>query len=798
MKRKKGMLLVAGLGMLTQTPQLGKDSIKDVVASMTLEEKAYFVTGTGMIMPGESAKKEERSPGAPAVGQTQFLVPGAAGTTYEIPRLGITSMVMADGPAGLRISPTREKDKNTYYCTAFPVATLLASTWDSDMVYKVGQAMGNEVLEYGADILLGPGMNIHRNPLCGRNFEYYSEDPLVTGKLAAALVKGVQSQGVGTSVKHFAANNAETDRNALDTIVSERALREIYLEGFRIAVEEGQPWTVMSSYNRINGVYASESGDLLTKILRNDWGFKGFVMTDWFGGKDAVAQVIAGNDLMMPGTAGQAQAIIKAVRERKLDKAQLDRNVERILNILVQTPRFKKHKISNKPDLKIHAAIARQAAAEGMVLLKNSNNALPLALGKKVALFGNSSYETINGGTGSGDVNEAYNVQLVDGLKGAGYLINDELRKLYGVHIQNAKAKRPPTQAFMPPAPIAEMSVNAELINKMASATDASLITVGRNSGEFFDRKMEGDFNLTAGEIALIRDVSNAFHGKGKRAIVVLNVGGVVETDSWRNMPDGILLAWQGGQECGNSIADLISGKVNPSGKLATSFPTQYGDAPSSRNFPGTPIEKSKMRPSPSGQADGLSLFNNPTPSSIKYEEGIYVGYRYFATARVKPAYEFGYGMSYTVFEYEKPILSSQKFSGELTLTVDVKNAGKMAGKEVVQLYIAAPARKQDKPAAELKGFAKTRLLNPGESQTLRFVLKPRQLASFDSTSSSWIAEAGKYDLKIGASSADIRQSASFTLDNDLLVKKENAALIPKAKINELRVGAGFSPRGKK
>jgi beta-glucosidase len=787
---KPSLLMIVILGFLVflqlrcgKPPKLGKDTIKDVIAAMTLEEKAYFVTGTGMTISGQNTQKEERSPGAPVVGQTQKLVPGAAGTTYEIARLGIPAMVMGDGPAGLRISPLRDNDKGSYFCTAFPVASLLASTWDPDLAYKVGQAMGNEVLEYGVDILLGPAMNIHRNPLCGRNFEYFSEDPLIAGKIAASVVKGVESQGVGTSIKHFAANNTETNRNALNTFVSERALREIYLEGFRIAVEEAQPWTVMSSYNLINDAHASESHDLLTRILRDDWTFKGFVMTDWFGGTNAVAQVIAGNDLLMPGTNAQANAIIKAVRERKLDEANLDRNIARVLNVLVQTPRFKGYKFSNKPDMTAHAAVARTAAAEGMVLLKNNNGVLPLAPGKKLAAFGNTSYEIITGGTGSGDVNEAYSVSLVNGLTNSGYTIDENLQKVYSAYIQSAKENGPKAQPFMPQSLAQEMPVDRAAANKAASVADAALITIGRNSGEFYDRKVEGDFNLTKAETDLIKIVSDAFHAKGKKAIVVLNVGGVIETESWSKSPDSVLLAWQAGQETGNSIADVLSGRVNPSGKLASTFPVRYEDVPSSRNFPGVAVEAVQMDKS----SDAMSAFFKPTPSRIAYEEGIYVGYRYYETFGVKPAYEFGYGLSYTTFEYGKLSLSSQTFSGEITATLNVKNTGNAAGKEAVQLYMVAPAQKLHKPALELRAFAKTRLLKPGESQTLSFLLKPRQFSSFDPVSSSWIAEAGKYDVKIGASSRDIRQTASFRLDKDLIVKKESAALVPKTKINELK-----------
>lgn len=781
-------LILIGLQGKSQSdniPKLGRDPVKKVIDAMTLEEKAYFVTGAGMFIPGTSQLSENIStPGAPTVGHTQKLIPGAAGTTYEIPRLGIPAMVFADGPAGLRINPVRENDSATYYCTAFPVATLLASSWDTGLIYRVGQAMGSEVLEYGVDILLGPGMNIHRNPLCGRNFEYYSEDPVLTGKMAATMINGIESNGVGTSAKHYAANNTETNRNALNTIVSERALREIYLRGFSIAVQEAQPWTIMSSYNLINGVYAPESHDLITKILRDDWGFKGFVMTDWFGGKDPVAMMIAGNDLLMPGRSEQALAIIKAVKEGKLDLKILDRNIERILNIILNSPRFKGYQYSNKPDLKANAAIARMAAAEGMVLLKNDNHVLPLTeKTKSIAVFGNTSYEIITGGTGSGDVNEAYSVSLVDGLKGAGYVVHENLMNTYLSYIKTEKEKRPKRIAFMPEPPIPEMNVNMDLTNKMAKEADIALITIGRNSGEFYDRTVEGDFTLSIMEKNMLRNISDAFHAQGKKIVVILNIGGVIETSSWRDIPDAILLAWQGGQEAGNAIADVISGKVNPSGKLATTFPIRYEDVSSAKNFPGQIIETGENK----DNEPGIPAFMRPKPSRIVYEEGIYVGYRYFNTFKIPVAYEFGYGLSYTKFEYGKLKMSSKDFNDKIMVSVSIKNTGNAAGREVVQLYLSAPANKLDKPSEELKGFKKTKLLQPGEEQIIDFEISKMDLASFDSKSSSWIAEAGIYNVKIGASSRDIKQTDTFRLKNDILVKKESIALVPSEKINELK-----------
>lgn len=773
-----GLLILCGLvnGQTTRPPQLGKDDVKQVIASMTLEEKARLLVGMGSELPIPGLTWID-----PEDKKVPEKVPGAAGRTHAIPRLGIPSIILADGPAGVRINATRENAKKTFHATAFPVATLIASSWDPALARKVGEAFGAETREYGIDILLAPGMNIHRNPLGGRNFEYYSEDPLITGKMAAAFVTGVQSEGVGTAIKHFAVNSQEFNRMQSDSIVSERALREIYLRAFEIAVKEGRPWTVMSSYNLVNGTYTPQSRDLLTTILRDEWGFSGFVMTDWWAGNNAVEMMSAGNDMIMPGMPGDAKAIIDAVRSGNLSQQQLDQNVERVLNIITSSPSFKRYKYSDQPDLKANATIARDAAAAGMVLLKNNGSALPLISPKKIALYGNASYELIVGGSGSGSVNKAYTVSLAQGLSGAGFAVDSSLKQTYERYLAEQLVKHPrPKNWYELVTPLPEMPADATSIKQTAGDADVAVITIGRNAGEGGDRKVEGDFTLSEVEQTLIKTVSDVFHEKGKKVVVVMNVGGVTEVVSWRDRPDAILLAWQPGQEGGNAIADVLSGKVNPSGRLATTFPARYEDVPSAKSFPGKELTGRQR----------LSIIPFAgRPAEAIYEEGIYVGYRYFDTFGVKPAYSFGHGLSYTTFSYGDLKLSSKQFKGKLKATIAVTNTGTVAGREVVQLYVSAPKVKLAKPAFELKGFAKTELLRPGQTQTVTFELSTADLASFDSSVSSWIADAGTYTVRVGSSSSDIKKTDAFQVKQEMLVEKVHKALPPKVNIQELRPG---------
>jgi len=716
------------------------ERVEELVSKMSLEEKVKLLVGVGM--PG-------------LFGNPPSRVPGAAGETHAIERLGIPSAVLADGPAGVRILPKREGDERAYHATAFPVAVMLASTWNPELVEKVGAAMGEEAREYGVDILLAPALNIHRNPLCGRNFEYYSEDPLLSGEMAAAFVKGVQSQGVGACLKHFVANEQETNRFVIDTIVSERALREIYLRGFEIAVKKAKPWVVMSAYNKLNGEYCSESLWLLTKVLRDEWRFDGFVVTDWYAGEDPVKQVEAGNDMIMPGKAYQVrpgrkdevEELVKAVREGRLSEEAIDRSVERVLKVLARTPAFKGYKYSNRPDLEAHAKIAYEAAAEGVVLLKN-DGALPLSGDHKVAVFGTGQIETVRGGTGSGWTYPRYVISILDGMRERKIEVDEKLAELHRRYIEEMRQKEEYKirtffgQPITPRLPQDFLSVGD--VEEVAERNNVAVIVISRISGEGADRKAEeGDFYLAKDERSLIEKVSRAFRTRGKKVVAVLNIGAPIEVASWRDLVDAILLVWQAGQETGRVVADTLIGLINPSGKLPDTFPKDYADVPS-WTFPGEPRDN---------------------PQRVVYEEGIYVGYRYYDTFGVEPAYEFGFGLSYTKFEYYNLHVNLE--NNKVKVSFDVLNAGDYAGKEVAQVYIKAPKGRLEKPFQELKGFHKTRLLKPGEVERVEIEVDMRSLASFDGR--NWVVEKGEYEVRVGTSSRDIRLKSKFTIDQDIV-----------------------------
>ena len=784
---KKHFFIPLGIAALiagcTSTDKVTPNTIdkEEVMAKLSLEDKAHFVIGVGMAgFSGDNA----------VIGATMNLVPGAAGTTYPFDSLGIPAVVLADGPAGLRINATREGDSITYYCTHFPIGTLLASTWNTKLVEEVGQAIGEEVKEYGADVLLAPAVNIMRNPLCGRNFEYYSEDPVVAGRTAAAYILGVQKNDVGTSIKHFAANNQETNRMNTDAHISQRALREIYLKGFEIAIKESKPWTVMTSYNYINGIYTSESKELVTTILRDEWGFEGTVMTDWFGGKDGAKQMWAGNDMLQPGKDEQFDSIVAGVKNGKLDEADLNRNVQRVLNLVERSPRFQGYQFSNKPDLKAHAAVTRQSAAEGMVLMEN-RDALPFKESvKKVALYGCTSYDFIAGGTGSGNVNHAYVVSLLDGLKNGGYTVSDELKTAYEQYIADEKeaqkkalekmAEKDPQAVILagilPGTLPAEKLFSAKELTAQAEVSDVALITIGRISGEFLDRKV-ADFNLNASELKLIQQVCDVYHKAGKKVVVLLNIGGVIETASWKDLPDAILCAWQAGQEGGNSVVDVLSGKQSPSGKFTMTWPVKFNDAYSSKNFP---IDEDPR----------IDIFSQGKKGNVRnvdytdYEEDIYVGYRYFDSFDVPVSYPFGFGLSYTTFDYNNAKIAQKGDAYEVS--VNVKNTGSYEGKEVVELYVSAPDNKAaNKPVKELKAFAKTKLLKPGESETLTLNVKAADLASFDEATSAWVVAEGEYQFLIAASAQDIKATLSAKVKGQQT--KVNNVLKPEVEMNLLK-----------
>lgn len=782
MMNYKKMLLTVAVGALSVTmtaqtaPQLNANNIEEVIKAMTLEEKAQLLVGGG----------NDGFVGSGAMlGHQKKFVHGAAGTTVAIPRLGIPATVQCDGPAGVHIDAHREGDSRNYYATGFPVGTCLASTWNTDLVRKVGEAIGNETLEYGCDVVLGPGMNLHRNPLCGRNFEYYSEDPVVTGLMGTAFVLGVQSQGVGVSAKHFAVNSQESDRTRVDERLSQRALRELYLKGFEMMVRKSNPWTIMSAYNKVNGVYAQGNKDLLTNILRNDWGYKGIVETDWIGKREDLPveqEVAAGNDLMMPGYPAQVKDIVNAVKSGKLDINDVDRNVRRMLEYIVKTPRFKGYKYSGEPDLKAHAAITRQSSTEGMVLLKN-NAALPIRGLKTVALFGVNSYDFMSGGLGSGAVNVGYSVDMVTGLKNIGVATTPQLTEIYQNYVKYAKAKlkadKNPMMWFLNQGQpkLDEIDITERCVANEEPKADAAIITIGRQAGEGMDRQINGEFNLSKTEQDMIFRVSDAFHAKGKKVIVIINSGSVMETASWRDRVDAILVAWQPGIEGGNSVADILTGKVNPSGKLTMTWPIAATDHPSTANF-AKEYDMYTYK-----NMEGWGKGNIPGVDFSNHEEDIYVGYRYFDTFKKDVAYPFGFGLSYTTFEMGKP---SVKANGKnIEVSVTVKNTGKVAGKQVAQVYVTAPKGAYEKPAKELKAFGKTRELKPGESQTLKMTLEKRDLASFDEANSQWKVDAGNYLFQVGTDVESIKGTATLKVAE--YTEKTSSACAPNVQLNYLK-----------
>lgn len=776
------MVLTVAVGALSVTmtaqtaPQLNANNIEEVIKAMTLEEKAQLLVGGG----------NDGFVGSGAMlGHQKKFVPGAAGTTVAIPRLGIPATVQCDGPAGVHIDAHREGDSRNYYATGFPIGTCLASTWNTDLVRKVGEAIGNETLEYGCDVVLGPGMNLHRNPLCGRNFEYYSEDPVVTGLMGTAFVLGVQSQGVGVSAKHFAVNSQESDRTRVDERLSQRALRELYLKGFEMMVRKSNPWTIMSAYNKINGIYAQGNKDLLTNILRNDWGYKGIVETDWIGKREDLPveqEVAAGNDLMMPGYPAQVKDIVNAVKSGKLDVNDVDRNVRRMLEYIVKTPRFKGYKYSGEPDLKAHAAITRQSSTEGMVLLKN-NAALPIRGLKTVALFGVNSYDFMSGGLGSGAVNVGYSVDMVTGLKNIGVATTPQLTEIYQNYVKYAKAKlkadKNPMMWFLNQGQpkLDEIDITERCVANEEPKADAAIITIGRQAGEGMDRQINGEFNLSKTEQDMIFRVSDAFHAKGKKVIVIINSGSVMETASWRDRVDAILVAWQPGIEGGNSVADILTGKVNPSGKLTMTWPIAATDHPSTANF-AKEYDMYTYK-----NMEGWGKGNIPGVDFSNHEEDIYVGYRYFDTFKKEVAYPFGFGLSYTTFEMGKP---SVKANGKnIEVSVTIKNTGKVAGKQVAQVYVTAPKGAYEKPAKELKAFGKTRELKPGESQTLKMTLEKRDLASFDEANSQWKVDAGNYLFQVGTDVESIKGTATLKVAE--YAEKTSRACAPNVQLNYLK-----------
>lgn len=659
--------------------------INTLVSQMTLEEKAALCTGA------------------------------TPWSTTPVERLGIPAMFVSDGPHGVRrVSDPNGLDSESLPATCFPTASCLAATWDADLIHQMGQALAEEAIALNVNVLLGPGANMKRTPLGGRNFEYFSEDPFLAGELAASLIDGLQSKGVGASLKHFAANNQEFQRFSISSEVDERTLREIYLPAFETAVKKARPWTVMCAYNKINGTYCSEHDELLNDILKDEWGFEGLVVSDWGAVHDRVRALEGGLDLEMPGPQPRrVQSVIDAVRQGRLDEAVLDESVRRILTIVfkaAQTP------MGGAFDLDAHHTLASQVAADGMVLLKN-NGILPLRNPQHIAVIGRAAESAHFQGGGSSHINPTR--------------VDVPFKEL-----QNRAGGAELTYAEGYPA---DQSFRQDLIDRaiqVAHGADVALLYIalpGFKESEGYDR---GDLDLTPQQVALIKAVCSV----QPRTVVILNNGAPVVMSEWIDGTAAVLEAWMMGQAGGASIADVLFGRVNPSGKLAETFPLKLSDTPAYINFPG-----------------GYG--------KVHYGEGLFIGYRYYDAREVPVLFPFGFGLSYTSFAYSSMTVSAKDFNDVdgLTVSVDVTNTGAYAGKEIVQVYVRDRKASLARPPKELKGFVKVQL-EPGETKTVRIPLDFRAFAFYHPAYRRWITEDGEFDILVGASSADIRCSETVNL----------------------------------
>ena len=668
---------------MSQTPTNHKPAAAELVARMSLEEKAAFCSGRDFWHMEANE------------------------------RLGMASIMLTDGPHGLR-KQMGDTDHvgigNSVPATCFPTACALASSWDRDLLREVGVALGEQCAAENVAVLLGPGMNIKRHPLCGRNFEYFSEDPLVSGELAAALIEGIQSQGVGACVKHFAVNNQEQGRMFVDAIVDERTLREIYLRGFEIAVRKAQPWTVMCAYNRLNGVYCSEHDWLLNQVLRGDWGFAGAVVTDWGAANDRVRGIAAGLDLEMPASGGvNDRRLVAAVRDGRLPEADLDRAVTRNLSLALLGGELPKQRVAMDQDA--HHALARRAAGECAVLLKNEGALLPLAPGARIAVIGAFAKQPRYQGAGSSQVNPTRLDCAFDAIAAT---VGD------GASLDYAPGYDPK-----------HSEPDAALVAEAAAAAAEAEVAVvfaglpGSYESEGFDRS---HMALPEQHDRLIAAVCEA----NPNTVVVLSNGAPVAMP-WVAAPKAILEGYLAGQGGGAAMADVLFGRVNPSGKLAETFPLQQADVPADRWFPGTGRQ-------------------------VHYREGLHVGYRYFDTAAAPVLFPFGHGLSYTRFEYGDLELSADAFAqgGELAVSFALTNSGDLAGSEVVQLYAHAAQSSVHRPEQELRAFTKVALA-PGETRRVTLTLDDAAFAVYDTDAGKWIVEAGEFEIRLGASSRDIR-----------------------------------------